>query len=155
MILKRMGEILKSAATSGISAAENYLPTSFNPELKTINSLAASLALLVMADREAEQQEIEDVSEFLLDMPFVLEKGLMREVSELFMKHVNTLETAASGSTMDFNVHVADMLKDIALIKDDVEGKKRVAETITLVTSGDAVDPREIKTRERILSVLK
>ena len=153
MLLKRMGEILKTATTSGLNAAENYLPTSFNPEVKTINSLAASLALLVMADREAEDQEIEDVSEFLLDMPFVLEKGLMREVSELFMKHVNTLE-GVSIIPMDFNVVVADLLKDIALVKENEESRKLVAETVTLVTSGVDVDPREVKTRERILSVL-
>lgn len=150
----RMKNILSQAGSLGLDTLESYLPTQFNPELKTINSLAASLALLVMADRVAEESELEDVSEFLIDMDYVIEKGLIREISHLFLKHVKTLEDSTSLSPMEFNIVVGDMLRDIALVKEDSVAKKLVADTVTLVTSGGSADPQEIKTRERILRSL-
>lgn len=147
----KMKSILKNSAEKALDIAE----VKVNPDLRGMNALAASFALLIMADRVVEEEEMEAVSEYLIDrVPLVVEKGLIREVSELFLKQVERLEKGYNESAFEGNIVSGEVLKDIALIKDDKDYCKLVADTVTLVTSGDSVDEGEVKTRDRILKAL-
>lgn len=147
----RMKRLLQNGAEKALDFAE----VKSNPDLRGMNALAASFALLIMADRVVEEDEMEAVSEYLIDeIPLVIEKGLIREISELFLKQVERLEAGYKVSAFEGNIVSGEVLKDVALIKDDSDYCKLVADTVKLVTSGDSVDEGEVKTRNRILKVL-
>lgn len=150
-MFNRMKAIVGSQVNKAIDSAESKM----NPDLLGMNALASSFALLVMADRVAEEEELEAVSEYLIDsVPVVIEKGLIREVSELFLKQVSKLEDGFKKGVVEGNIVVGEILRDISLVKDDATYGKIIAETITLVTSGGDADAGEVKTRKRILTAL-
>lgn len=145
---------MKSLFTDQAEKALSFAEVQIRPELKGINGLASSFALLVMADRVAEEEELEAVSEYLIDMDIVIEKGLIREVSTVFMEQVSRLEKAFQKNVVEGNIVVGEILRDLSALKDDQEWCDVVAETITIVTSGDAADESEVKARSRILKAL-
>ena len=57
-------------------------------------------------------------------------------------------------SAFEGNIVAGEILKEVALVKDDRDYATLVADTVTLVTSGHEVDEGELKTRNRILKVL-
>ena len=84
---------MKSLLINNVEKALDFAEVKSNPDLRGMNALAASFALLIMADRVVEEEEMEAVSEYLIDqVPRVIEKGLIREISELFIKQVERLE---------------------------------------------------------------
>ncbi len=115
MFFKRMSKIVSGAAEGALSYAELQI----NPETKGVAGLAASLALLVMADKVAEEQELEDVSEYLVDMDLVIEHNLIREVSESFMGTVTKLEDGFASGVVEGNIIVGEILNQIATLKKD------------------------------------
>lgn len=146
---------MKSLLINNVEKALDFAEVKSNPDLRGMNALAASFALLIMADRVVEEEEMEAVSEYLIDkVPLVIEKGLIREISELFMKQVERLEQGYKVSAFEGNIVAGEILKEVALVKDDRDYAALVADTVTLVTSGQEVDEGEIKTRNRILTVL-
>ena len=150
-----MFDRMKNIVSKNVGKVIDFAEVKANPDLRGVNSLAASFALLVMADRVAEDEELEAVSEYLIDeVPLIIEKGLIREISELFLQQVKRLEAGYKKSGMEGNIVVGEILKDIALVKDDEEYSELIAKTINLVTSGGMADNQEIKTRDRILKVL-
>lgn len=151
-LFKRMQSLVGDAAEKAETLIETM--TEASPEVKTINALAAAFAVLVMADKEATDDEKEAVSEYLIDMDFVIENNLIREVSQLFMKHIDTFEEAKGKDVMEFNICLGEVLRNISVVKEDKSAVDMVAETVTLVTSGGAADPDEIKARNRILKAL-
>ena len=149
-MLDRMKNLVAAMGNTAFNAAEEKL----RPEMRGINALAESLALLVMADRVAEEDELEAVSEYLIDMDTIIEKNLVREVSEFFLNSVNNLEEGYKKGVVEGNMIVGEILHSISKVKDDPEWCDVVANTVNLVTSGQGVDPKEIKTRERIIKTL-
>lgn len=149
-MLDRMKSLVTTMGNTAFNVAEEKL----RPEMRGINALAESLALLVMADRVAEEDELEAVSEYLIDMDIVIEKNLVREVSEFFLNSVNNLEEGYKKGVVEGNMIVGEILHSISKVKDDPEWSDVVANTVNLVTSGQGVDPKEIKTRERIIKTL-
>ncbi len=145
---------LKKIVTDQAEKALDYAEVKANPETRGVNALASSFALLVMGDRLVEEEEMEAVAEYLVDMDIVIEKGLIREVSELFLRQTDLLEAGFKVSVVEGNIRTGEILRDIALIKDDKEWCDIVADTITLVTSGGTADEGEIKARKRVLKAL-
>ena len=150
-----MFDRMKSLLINNVEKALDFAEVKSNPDLRGMNALAASFALLIMADRVVEEEEMEAVSEYLIDqVPLVIEKGLIREISELFIKQVERLEQGYKVSAFEGNIVAGEILKEVALVKDDRDYATLVADTVTLVTSGHEVDEGELKTRNRILKVL-
>lgn len=150
-----MFDRMKKLLSEGVDKALDYAEVKVNPDLRGMNALAASFALLVMADKVAEEDELEAVSEYLIDeVPVVIEKGLIREVSELFLTQVETLQQGFKKGVVEGNIIVGEVLRDVALVKDDPVYADMISETVTLVTSGGDADAGEVKTRKRILTVL-
>lgn len=150
MFFKRLSGLVEGFAESAMESAEGTL----RPELKGIKALASAFCVLVMADKVAEQDEMEAVSSFLVDMDIVIEKALIREVATLFMAQVNRLEAAQKKGIVEFNIELGEILRDVAAVKDDPEWADVIADTVTLVTSGGSEDADEIKARTRILKAL-
>ena len=149
-MFNRLKKIVSDQATKALDYAE----VKANPATRGINALASSFALLVMGDRVVETEEMEDVAEYLVDMDVVIEKGLIREVSELFLRQTDFLEAGFKVSVVEGNIRIGEVLRDIALVKDDKEWCEVVADTISLVTSGGSADEGEVKARKRILKAL-
>lgn len=146
----KMKKLLNLSAESIFNAAEEKL----KPELQGINALASSLALLVMADRVAEVEELEAMSEYIISLDVVINNNLTREVSEFFLASIENLEHGYKKGVVQGNIVVGEILHSVSRVKDNIEWSNVVADTVNLVTSGDEVDPMEIKTRERILKAL-
>ncbi|AUR86275.1 hypothetical protein NVP1084O_068 [Vibrio phage 1.084.O._10N.261.49.F5] len=146
----RMKNLVTSVGNNAFNAAEEKL----RPELKGVNALAEALALLVMADRVAEEDELEAVSEYLIDMDVVIQKNLVREISSFFLDTVNRLDAGYKAGVVEGNAVAGEILHSISKVREDAEWSRVVADTVNLVTSGQGVDPKELKTRERILKAL-
>lgn len=125
------------------------------PEYIGVNALASSLALLVMADREVDNKELEEVSEFLLDMDIIIERDLSREVGGFFLSTVESLQKGYKEGPVQGNMIVGEILTDISKVKEDEEWLEILESTVTLVTSSQGLDKREQKIRDRIMAVLK
>jgi len=149
-----MFDRMKNLVTSVGNTAFNVAEEKIRPELKGVNALAEALALLVMADRVAQEEELEAVSEYLIDMDVVIQKNLVREISGFFLDAVSRLDAGYKSGVVEGNAVAGEILYSISKVRDDAEWSGVVADTVNLVTSGQGVDPKELKTRERILKAL-
>lgn len=145
---------MRALTASMADKAFNVVAQKVKPEYIGICALSESLALLVMADRRVDPAELEAVSEFLIDMDIVIEKNLIREVSEFFLAAVKRLEEGYKAGPVEGNMVAGEILNSISKVKGDIVWERVLADTVTLVTSGSNVDPAELKTRERILKAI-
>ena len=72
----------------------------------------------------------------------------------MFLHQVDKLEVGFKQGVVEGNIVVGEILRDIALVKEDIAYSDMIADTVTLVTSGAQADEGEIKTRKRILTAL-
>lgn len=149
-----MFDKLKSLATQVSENLVDKATHKVHPELRGVNGLAASFALLVFADGIVEEEEKEAVGEYLIDMDVIREKKLIAEVAEMFLEHVGFLDVAAKEGNLQLTVAKGQLLEVIGDARDDSSWSKVIADTVTLVTSGGGEDAGEVKTRERILKAL-
>ncbi len=145
---------MKKIVTKGVGKALDYTEAKLDPATKGVSGLASAFALLVMGDRRVDPEEMDEVSCYLVDLDIIIEKGLIREVSEVFLHQTEYLEEGFSKSTVEGNIRIGEVLRDLALVKDDPEWCNVIADTINLVTSGGSADEGEIQARQRILKAL-
>lgn len=150
-MLNRMKTIVGDLSNKAFDATMGKI----QPEYIGVNALASALALLVMADREVDNKELEEVSEFLLDMDIIIERDLSREVGGFFISTVENLQKGYKEGPVQGNMIVGEILTDIGKVKEDEEWLEILESTVTLVTSSQGLDKREQKIRDRIMAVLK
>lgn len=148
-----MYERMKKLALNATANLIDQVEDAMNKDSVWIDALSSSFSLLVMSDKVAEEKEKEAVSEYLLDLPIVLERKTHREISLQFLKGVEDLEAGAKKDHVHYNMVVADLLSLISKAK-DCDEVDVIADTVALVTSGGSEDADEIKMRERILRAL-
>jgi hypothetical protein len=119
-----------------------------------IQALSGAFVVLANADLVIEDQEIDLIANYLVDLPIVAELGIIREVATAFMLQVARVEDAKKVSNVESSIVLGEILAEITLIKEDKRWATVVADTITLVTSGGGADAGEIKARERVLKAL-
>ncbi len=149
-----MFDKIKALASQVAESAVDKATHKVRPELRGVNGLAASFASLVYADNIVEEAEKEAVGEYLIDMDIIREKKLIAEVADMFIDHIEFLDSAAAKGNLQLSVAKGQLLEVIGDAKDDSEWAKVIAETVTMVTSGDGAEEGEIKTRQRILKAL-
>jgi tellurite resistance protein len=78
---------------------KQYTPESFSKEKKFVNSLVVSMALMTMADKKAETEEIVTALELIKDIDEINELELTTEAIELYEFHIEELSNVVKSPT--------------------------------------------------------
>jgi len=78
---------------------KQYTPESFSKEKKFVNSLVVSMALMTMADKKAETEEIVTALELIKDIDEINELELTTEAIELYEFHIEALSNVVKSPT--------------------------------------------------------
>lgn len=134
---------------------KQYTPEKFSKEKKFINALVGSLALMTMADKKAETEEVIASIDLIKEIDEITELDMTQDALELYEYHIEAL-SAALGTPTKWLVAEARMLSEIAKIKAYPEYPPMVEALIEHIANSDGnVDPLEIAMQEKIIKAIR
>lgn len=132
-----------------------YAPESFSKEKKFVNAIVASMALMVMADKKVETEEVTQSLEIINEIVEIQELNMTKEAIELFEHHIETLSDVLE-SPAKFAIKEATILQDIARIKPYPEYVPMIENLLQILAEADGnVDKSELNMKHKIVSMLK
>jgi tellurite resistance protein len=152
-------EQIKAKITALMSEAgrklKQYTPEKFSKEKKFVNALVASLALMTMADKKAETEEIIASIDLINEIDEITELDMTQDALELYEYHVEALSAAISTPTK-WLIAEARMLSELGKIKAYPEYPPMVEALIEHIANSDGkVDPLETAMQEKILKAIR
>jgi tellurite resistance protein len=151
-------EQIKAKITSLVTEAnrklKQYTPESFSKEKKFINAIVCSLALITMADKKAETQEVLASIDLIKEIDEITELEMTQEALELYEYHIEVLSKAIESPTKWVMIE-AKMLMEIAKIKVYNEYPPMVEALLTYVAQSDSdLDPLETEMKDKIMKAI-
>ncbi len=132
-----------------------YTPESFSKEKKFVNSLVVSMALMTMADKKAETQEIIATLELINEIDEINDLNLTTEAIELYEFHIEEMSKAVE-STTKWIMMEAKLLSELSKMKAYPEYPPMIEALIAHIAQSDGnLDPSEIEMQKKILSAIK
>lgn len=152
-------EKIKAKITSLMSEAgrkiKQYTPEKFSKEKKFINALVGCLALMTMADKKAETEEVIASIDLIKEIDEITELELTQEALELYEFHIEALSVAVDSPTK-WILAEARMLAEIGKIKAYPEYPPMVTNLMDYIAQSDGhLDPLETAMQEKILKVIQ
>ncbi len=134
--------------------ARQYTPESFSKEKQFVNALVISLALMTMADKKAETDEVTAALELINEINEIKELDMTQDAIELYGIHIEDLEKVI-GNNVKWTVTVAKLLSEIGRIKSHNEYPAMVKNLLDYMAEADGnFDETEKEMKEKILAVL-
>lgn len=152
-------EKIKAKITTLISDAgrklKQYTPEKFSKEKKFVNALVGSLALMTMADKKAETEEVIASVELIKEIDEITELEMTQDALELYEYHIEAL-SGAIGTPTQWLIAESRMLSEIAKIKMYPEYPPMVEALIEHIANSDGqVDPLEVAMQEKIVKAIR
>jgi len=133
-----------------------YTPESFSKEKKFVNSLVVSMALMTMADKKAETQEIIAALELINDIDEINDLNLTTEAIELYEFHIEEMEKAIASSQTKWIMMEAKLLSELGKMKAYPEYPPMIEALIAHIANSDGnLDPLEVEMQNKILGAIK
>ncbi len=131
-----------------------YTPESFSKEKKFINAIVCSLALITMADKKAETQEVLTSIDLIKEIDEITELEMTQEALELYEYHIETLSKALESPTK-WVMAEAKILMEVAKIKAYSEYPPMIEALLNYVSDSDGnLDPLETEMKDKIMKAI-
>ena len=132
-----------------------YTPESFSKEKKFVNSLVVSMALMTMADKKADTQEIITALELINDIDEINDLNLTTEAIELYEFHIEEMSKVV-GSSTKWILMEAKLLSELSKMKAYPEYPPMIEALINHIAQSDGnLDATEVEMQKKILSAIK
>lgn len=132
-----------------------YTPESFSKEKKFVNSLVVSMALMTMADKKADTQEIITSLDLIKDIDEINDLDLTTEAIELYEFHIEEMSKVVNSQTKWIMME-AKLLSELAKMKSYPEYPPMIEALIAHIAQSDGnLDPSEVEMQKKILSAIK
>jgi tellurite resistance protein len=150
--IKEKANQLYEEATKKI---KQYTPETFSKEKKLVNAIVITMALMTMADKKIETEEVTKVMDLIKDIEEIQELNMVQEAIELYQFHLEDLEKVINNEAK-YLLKVEHKLMDIAKIK-SYEGYPNMIKVLLdyIANGGRNLDKTEIEMKNKILGVLK
>jgi tellurite resistance protein len=145
---------IASLVTEASRKLKQYTPESFSKEKKFIKAIVSILALITMADKKAETQEVLTSIDLIKEIDEITELEMTQEALELYEYHIEVLSKAIESPTK-WVMTEAKMLMEIAKIKVYNEYPPMIEALLTYVAQSDGdLDPLEIEMKDKIMKAI-
>jgi len=132
-----------------------YTPESFSKEKKFVNSLVVSMALMTMADKKAETEEVIAALELIKDIDEINDLNLTTEAIELYEFHIEELSKVVDSPTK-WILMEAKLLSELSKMKAYPEYPPMIEALIAHIAQSDgSLDKTEIDMQNKILGAIK
>ncbi len=132
-----------------------YTPESFSKEKKFVNSLVVSMALMTMADKKAETQEIIMALDLIKDIDEINDLNLTTEAIELYEFHIEELSKVVDSPTK-WILAEAKLLSELKKMKAYPEYPPMIEALIEHIAQSDGnLDPTEVEMQKKILGAIQ
>ena len=132
-----------------------YTPESFSPEKKFVNGVVISLALMTMADKKVETQEVVASMDMLKEIDQIRELDMLQDAIELYEMHIETLEKAVQNDAK-WTIAVAKLLSELGKVKQYPEYATMIKNLLDYIAMADGnLDPLETQMKNKILEALE
>jgi len=134
---------------------KQYTPEAFSKEKKFINAIVISMALMTIADKKVETEEVVKSIDLIKDIEEIQEMNMVQEALELYEFHLAELEKAMNDGEAKLTLKIETLLMDIEKIK-EYQGYPQMIKTLLdyIMEADGNIDPKEIDMKNRILKVL-
>lgn len=150
-IKERTSELCSDAAQK----FRQYTPETFSKEKKFVNGVVISLALITMADKKAETDEITSCLDLINEIDEIADLDMTTDAIELYQLHVENLENNINNN-LKWEIEVAKLLSEIGKLKPFPEYPPMIEALINIVSESDgSIDPLETKMKEKILTAIR
>lgn len=134
---------------------KQYMPENFSKEKKFINALVGSLALMTMADKKAETEEVMASIDLIKEIDEITELEMTQDALELYEYHLETFSNALESPTK-WVMAEAKMLSEIGKIKTYPEYPPMIEALIDHVAQSDGNWGKdEIEMKEKIMKAVR
>jgi len=134
---------------------KQYTPENYSKEKKFINALVASLALMTMADKKAETEEVVASIELIKEIDEITELDMTTEALELYEFHIEYLSGVIDNPTK-WIIAEARILSDIGKIKTYPEYPPMVETLVDYIANSDNnLDPLEAAMQQKISKAMQ
>ncbi len=146
-IKSRSSELLGEAGKK----FKQYTPESFSKEKKFVNSLVVSMALMTMADKKVETQEIITALDLIKDIDEINDLNLTTEAIELYEFHIEEMSKVVDSPTKWIMME-AKLLSELGKMKAYPEYPPMIEALIEHIAQSDGnLDPTEVEMQKKIL----
>jgi tellurite resistance protein len=134
---------------------KQYTPENFSKEKKFINALVGSMALMTMADKRADTDEVMTSIDLIKDIDEITELEMTQEAIELYEYHIEELSKVVDSPTK-WILAEAKMLSEIGKIKSYSEYPPMIEALIDHIANVDGnLDPLEVAMQEKIVKAIR
>ena len=134
---------------------KQYTPETFSKEKKFINALVSCLALITMADKKAETEEVMTSIDLIKEIDEITELEMTSDALELYEYHLENLLKTIDSPTK-WILAEARMLSEIAKIKNYPEYPPMIEALMEHVANSDGnLDPLEEQMQRKIMKVIR
>ena len=134
---------------------KQYTPETFSKEKKLVNAIVISMALMTMADKKIETEEVTKAMDLIKDIEEIQDLNMVQEAIELYEFHLEDLEKAMDNEAK-YLLKVEHKLMDIAKIKDYDGYPNMIKVLLNYIAEADGhLDQTEVEMKNKILEVLK
>jgi len=132
-----------------------YTPESFSKEKKFVNALVISLALMTMADKKVETEEVTASIDLINEIDEIKDLDMIADAIALYEMHLENLEKVLDNNTK-WTLAVAKLLSEIGKVKPYPEYPPMIENLLTYIAESDGnLDPLETEMKDKILSAIK
>lgn len=131
-----------------------YAPETFSPEKKFANSVVSAVALIIIADRKVETEEVTQGIEFIRSLDVIQELGLEAEAIEMFDHIIENVMTHIDNEPK-WIIETSKVIANISLISADASQVAMITDILNHIAGSDGnVDESEIIMRDKIIAAL-
>ncbi len=132
-----------------------YTPETFSKEKKFVNALVISLALMTMADKKVETDEVTASIDLINNIDEIKDLDMVADAIELYEIHLADLEKVLDNNTK-WTLAVAKLLSEIGKVKPYPEYPPMIENLLMYIAEADGnLDPLETQMKDKILSAIK
>ena len=133
---------------------KQYTPETFSKEKKFINSLVISLALITMADKKVETEEITSSIDLINEIDEINELEMTQEAIELYELHIESLDQVVNNNTK-WTLQIAKLLSEVAKVKEYPEYPPMIENLLDYIAQADGdIVQEEREMKDKILKAL-
>jgi len=145
-----------SAALAGATRTIRiYTPETFSAEKQYINAMVSSIALIIVADRKVETEEVTAGISFIQSLNEIKELNKELESIEMFDHIINDLMQHIDNE-VKWIIEVSKIIANISLVRTNPAYTKSIKAVLEHIAGVDGdVDQTEVDMKNKIMEVLK
>jgi len=133
---------------------KQYTPEQWSPEKKFVNGIVISMALMTMADKKAETEEVTTALEIINDIQEIQDLEMTQEAIELYELHIEQLSKNVENSTK-WVLTEGKLLAELSKLKEYPQYAEMIANLLEYLAKVDGnVAKEEVEMINRIRSAI-